>query len=614
MIEQVITSSILIVAILLISFLMEKKINPCLKYALWLLVAIKLLIPLPEFQSTISVMNVANQIDEKGVRYLFVDNEIEEVSQTPGKTSTYSQIENRENTGNRIQQKLEITDVCYFVWIAGMLICAGIFVWSNLRFLRKIRNSRVSIGRYKNKLNVYAAASITSPCLFGLSNPAIYLQENRELSQEQREYVLAHEYIHYKHGDHVWAVVRCICVILYWYNPFVWLAARVSIKDSELACDLGTLKLVGRENYKEYGKTLIEVAKGIPSKSPKYHVLGCPTSAAGGSKEMKKRMQLIAKQPHTKQISLLILLVVCISIVSCTFGSAVDYTDIGDEPTNNDNTIILDDTVMDDTIDENLNLIDKSRDPIDEVQDTDNITYKAGILYQQAEADKVCIRVEPSVLRDNPVYFYIPADEDQEWLINRVKTLDLNGKPFDRRWEGKKETGWRIYYDDIEFMVFEGGYLYYTYDGENGAMECLIEDPKLCDYIQIMLHEELNYYQYDVTKIENILSARLDIRSHSTNYEVYSQTITDGEVLNQFENWFSNADYIYGGVDCANECACLELTLANGEVVRLSVATDSCPNFGINGVYYDYRPMPVWDNREFFECFDEIPWRNLTKL
>ncbi|MCH5255598.1 MAG: hypothetical protein J1F41_11785, partial [Lachnospiraceae bacterium] len=547
MIEQVITSSILIVAILLISFLMEKKINPCLKYAVWLLVAIKLLIPLPEFQSTISVMNVANQIDEKGVRYLFVDNEIEEISQTPGKTPTYSQIENRENTGNRIQQKLEITDVCYFVWIAGMLICAGIFVWSNLRFLRKIRNSRVSIGRYKNKLNVYAAAGITSPCLFGLSNPAIYLQENRELSQEQREYVLAHEYIHYKHGDHVWAVVRCICVILYWYNPFVWLAARVSIKDSELACDWGALKLVGRENYKEYGKTLIEVAKGIPGKSPKYHVLGCPTSAAGGGKELKKRMQLIAKQPRTKLISLLILLVVCISIVSCTFGSAVDYTDTKDEPISNNDTAVPDDTALIDTT-------DKKQLPIDEVQDTDNITYKAGILYQQAEADKVCIRVEPSVLRDQLFYYYIPADEDQEWLIDRVKSLDLNGEPFDRRWEGKKETGWRIYYNDIEFMVFEGGYLYYTYDGEDGAMECLIEDPKLCDYIQIMLQEELDYYQFDVTKIDNIISARLDVCSYSTNYEVYSQTITDKETLKKFAGWFSNADYIYGGVDCANEC------------------------------------------------------------
>ena len=75
MIEQIITSSILIIAILGISFLIEKRINPCIKYGLWLLVAIKLLVPLPEFESVISVMNAANKIEERSVRYFFVDNE-----------------------------------------------------------------------------------------------------------------------------------------------------------------------------------------------------------------------------------------------------------------------------------------------------------------------------------------------------------------------------------------------------------------------------------------------------------------------------------------------------------------------------------------------------------
>lgn len=343
MIERIITSSILIVAILIILSLMEKRVNPCLKYALWLLVAVKLLIPLPEFQSNISVMNIVNQIDEEGVRYLFIDNEIEGVNETPSQESAYLRTENSENISSRMLHRIEIADICYFVWMAGMLVCAGMFVWSNLRFSQKVRNSRVSIEQYKNKLNVYTAAGITGPCLFGLFSPSIYLQKNRELSREQREYVLAHEYIHYKHGDHVWALVRCICVILYWYNPLVWLAACVSIKDSELACDFGTLKLVGKENYKEYGKTLIEMAKGTPSKFSKYHVLECPTSATGGGKEMKKRMRMIAEQPRTRLVSLLVLLLVCVSIAGFTFGSAVDNRDTKDEPAGNDNTITLDD-------------------------------------------------------------------------------------------------------------------------------------------------------------------------------------------------------------------------------------------------------------------------------
>ena len=73
-------------------------------------------------------------------------------------------------------------------------------------------------------------------------------------------------------------------------------------------------------------------------------------------------------------------------------------------------------------------------------------------------------------------------------------------------------------------MVFEGEYLYYTYDdAENGSMECLIEEPELCDYIQSMLQEELDYAPFDVTKIHDILSAKLEVCSLSTNREAYSR-------------------------------------------------------------------------------------------
>ena len=231
------------------------------------------------------------------------------------------------------------------------------------------------------------------------------------------------------------------------------------------------------------------------------------------------------------------------------------------------------------------------------------------MLYEQPEADKVCIKVQPSMIRENAYYYYIPTDKDQEWLSAQVEALDLEGQPFDRRWEGHKEKGWQIIYNDMEIRVFEGGYLYYyTYDDEKGMMECFIEAPKLCDYIQIMLTEEIGYQNYDVSDIKDIVSAKLDVKSAFTGGQFYSQTITDAETLQKFEEWFSNAEYIYGGTECGTQCACLELTLANGDVVKLSMATDSCPNFHIDGVAYDYRPVSDWNNSEFYKCFNEIPW------
>lgn len=236
-----------------------------------------------------------------------------------------------------------------------------------------------------------------------------------------------------------------------------------------------------------------------------------------------------------------------------------------------------------------------------------NDTIQNIMLYEQPEADKVCIKVQPSMIRENAYYYYIPTDKDQEWLSAQVDALDLDGQPFDRRWEGHKEKGWQIIYNDMEIRVFEGGYLYYTYDDEKGMMECFIEASKLCDYIQIMLRE-IGYLNYDVSDIKHIVSAKLDVKSTFTGGQFYSQTITDAETLQKFEEWFSNAKYMYGGTECGTQYTCLELTLANGDVVKLSMATDSCPNFHIDGVAYDYRPVSDWNNSEFYKYFNEIPW------
>lgn len=123
----------------------------------------------------------------------------------------------------------------------------------------------------------------------------------------------------------------------------------------------------------------------------------------------------------------------------------------------------------------------------------ENDTVQNIIFYEQPEADKVCIKVEPSIISENTNYYYIPTDKDQEWLSAQVEALDLEGKPFEKRWEGHKERDWQIIYNDLEIRAFEGGYLYYTYEDENDTMECFIEAPKLCDYIEIMLMEKAGY-------------------------------------------------------------------------------------------------------------------------
>lgn len=576
MIDFFLTSSILIAAILLISRLSEKRISPCIRYALWLLAAVKLLVPLPEFESNISILNLTNEIQEQGVSYIFADHPDIEESGNENKMPAHLQEEKERNARKDTGIQIDAAKICGTIWVTGMAIFFSVFAWSNLRFVKSLRRSRRKLGKIRGRIQVYEAPGITSPCLFGFFNPTVYLPDNMELSGEQRKYVLAHEYTHYRHRDHIWAFVRSMCVVVHWYNPLVWLAARVSIRDSELACDAGTLKKIGKEQNLQYGKTLIDIAKKSQNRPSPMQVLGCSTSAAGGKEEMKKRIRMITEQPRTKLSALLALILICASVAGCTFGA----------PTR-----------------EKAVEIPESSGGY-EAEDKEEVT-----LTRQREDGKVCIEVEPSVLREYLSYYYIPVGAEQEQLKKLIEELPTEKTVFDGKWEGMKETGWRLTYGSRHFTAFEDGYyLYYDEDEIQGAEQYLIQNRELRDYVQKILEEKLEYHPFDPAKIENIVSAKLEVCSVFTDGKTYSQTITEEEVLRTFEDWFSNGTYIFGGAACGNECACLTLTLADGNAVGLSIATDSCPNFAVNGVYYDYRPAPVWDNKEFFAYFDEIPW------
>ena len=89
----------------------------------------------------------------------------------------------------------------------------------------------------------------------------IYLQA--ELSPQRRELVLRHEWNHLRlrHGwMKAWAN---LVLVLWWWNPILWVAYYYFCRDLELSCDEKTLRdLEGGEQRKQYAQTLVELAAG----------------------------------------------------------------------------------------------------------------------------------------------------------------------------------------------------------------------------------------------------------------------------------------------------------------------------------------------------------------
>lgn len=88
----------------------------------------------------------------------------------------------------------------------------------------------------------------------------ICLQQH--LSPERRELILRHELAHQELKHSHFKAYANSALLLYWWNPLIWLAHKYFCRDLELACDRAVLKKLDLAQRREYARTLVELAAG----------------------------------------------------------------------------------------------------------------------------------------------------------------------------------------------------------------------------------------------------------------------------------------------------------------------------------------------------------------
>ncbi len=356
--EILITSTVLILCVLLIRWVFRGKISSRLQYALWFLVALRLMIPVSaEFDlGVFSGFRLMDLVEKSGndigqrleetIRLeepvqmtvnansvlfrLFTTDEIKETMEEmhdDGPTSVFM-------AGTLGFSRL---DVLWFFWRIGALIVGVWMITSNIVFSRRLRKSRKSFnlpetvkrsvlegrkfpgeeskacsdlrskgdshgkkhrrfwGRKDHLPVIYLAEGISSPCLYGIPGwEAVYLTADVADDEERLQHVLVHELVHRKHGDSFWALLRSVLITIYWFHPLVWVAAVCSKRDCELACDERALAWLGEEERVSYGETLLSI---ITKKGRVSDLICTATTMTGSGKSVKERIRFIAKEP-----------------------------------------------------------------------------------------------------------------------------------------------------------------------------------------------------------------------------------------------------------------------------------------------------------------------------
>jgi len=126
-----------------------------------------------------------------------------------------------------------------FAWASGALLFG-------LRLARQQRRFIGSLGLpIRDDGGVFHATFPTgSPVVVGFVRSKIVVPSDfaTRYASEEQALILAHEQMHVRRGDLItngmWALARCI----FWFNPLVHIAARLSRFDQELACDAAVMR------------------------------------------------------------------------------------------------------------------------------------------------------------------------------------------------------------------------------------------------------------------------------------------------------------------------------------------------------------------------------------
>lgn len=328
MIEWVVSSCILILAVIALRYLLRGRISLRLQYALWLLVLARLLIPVSFGSTDISVMSVVEKapavqavesVREVDTIWQAHDGSVEGYPAGPLMPDTPVTVAPSVTNDqfSRMESALTLRKLLLPIWWCGAAVTLLVFLSANLRFAGRLRKSRRPLAVEGAALAVYVAEERAVPCLFGLFRPAIYVTQAAADDPELLRHTVAHETTHFRQGDHVWALLRTVCLALHWWNPLVWWAAKLSRQDGELACDEATIRALGKSERAAYGRTLIRMACGR-GVSP----LLTATTMDGGKTSLHERIVLLAKKPRTAVTAAIAVVLAAALCIGCTFTGA----------------------------------------------------------------------------------------------------------------------------------------------------------------------------------------------------------------------------------------------------------------------------------------------------
>jgi|GEM_PF-3374424 len=314
--------AVLVAVLLCIDWLSRKRIRATLRYWIWMLVFVKLLLPpslcvptglgywlgrgeaLPAPSVVPQIVEVAKLPAPTSVELPLAAPVVRAAESVPTGSEPKEQVA-------RSHVSLTWQGGAALLWIAGVLVFAGLVV-QRWRFVKELiaRSEPAAadqidlLDQCRRRMNVRGPVSLRllpdacSPAVCGLLRPTILAPRALldRLPPEGLKAVLIHELAHVRRGD-LWAnSLQTALQVVYFYNPLVWLASAIVRRVREQAVDEMVLVALGAE-ARSYGNTLIDIAEmAFLRPSPALRLIG----VAESRKSLEGRIKHMMTRPIPK--------------------------------------------------------------------------------------------------------------------------------------------------------------------------------------------------------------------------------------------------------------------------------------------------------------------------
>lgn len=264
LLDHTVEISVLICLIFLVKMVVSKKLPPWWHYSLWLLLLVRMLLPL-EFENRLNLFNFVPTVETTHVSAL--------ISDTSPEVDIPMQPVVLKSQAASADLKFAAKKLIPVLWLTGAMIFSICILFESFTFWRNVRQrpnvtddailallseckSRMKI---KRNIDIVVTDTVRSPALFGYFKPRLLLPEGifEKLNDRELSYAFMHELGHLKRHDIGVSWLIAGLQVIHWFNPLVWLAFYQIRVDQESACDTAVLSRMGARQSADYAKAIV---------------------------------------------------------------------------------------------------------------------------------------------------------------------------------------------------------------------------------------------------------------------------------------------------------------------------------------------------------------------